>query len=57
MANCVDPDEMARYEPSHLDQQFLRKHKYWSTKLIYNDHLIVSGEISISAENKSGINH
>ena len=25
MANCVDPDETARYEPSHLDLHCLQK--------------------------------
>ena len=27
LANSVDPDETARYEPSHLDLQCL--HEYW----------------------------
>ena len=27
----VDPDEMARYEPSHLDLQCLHKYLFWST--------------------------
>ena len=32
MANSVDPDEMAHYEPSHLDLHCL--HRYvWSVKL------------------------
>ena len=30
MANSVDPDETARYEPSHLGLQCLQKYLYWS---------------------------
>ena len=30
MANSVDPDEMAHYEPSHLDLHCLQKYLYWS---------------------------
>ena len=30
MANSVDPDEMAYYEPSHLDLHCLLRHRYWS---------------------------
>ena len=26
MANCVDPDEMAHYEPSHLDLHCLQRY-------------------------------
>ena len=27
----MDPDETARYEPSHLDLHCLQKYLYWST--------------------------
>ena len=30
MANNVDPDEMAHYEPSHLDLHCLQQYPYWS---------------------------
>ena len=30
MANSVDPDETASYEPSHLDLHCLQTHLYWS---------------------------
>ena len=30
MANSVDPDETARYEPSHLDLRCLQRYLYWS---------------------------
>ena len=30
MANSVDPDEMACYEPSHLDLHCLQRYLYWS---------------------------
>ena len=30
MANSVDPDETARYEPSHLDLHCLQRYLYWS---------------------------
>ena len=30
MANSVDPDETAHYEPSHLDLHCLQKYLYWS---------------------------
>ena len=30
MANSVDPDEMAHYEPSHLDLHCLQRYMYWS---------------------------
>ena len=30
VANSVDPDEMARFEPSHLDLHCLQKHLYWT---------------------------
>ena len=33
MANCVDPDETAHYEPSHLELHCLHKHLFWSTRL------------------------
>ena len=33
MASCVDPDEMAHYEPSHLDLHCLHRYLYWSTGL------------------------
>ena len=33
MANSVDPDEMAHYEPSHLDLHCMHKHLNWSTGL------------------------
>ena len=29
MANSVDPDETARYEPSHLDLHCLQKYQDW----------------------------
>ena len=31
MANRVDPDETAHYEPSHLDLHCLQKYLPWST--------------------------
>ena len=33
MANRVDPDETARYEPSHLNLHCLPKHLCWYTGL------------------------
>ena len=33
MANCVDPDEMAHNEPSHLDLHCLHKYLFWSAGL------------------------
>ena len=30
MVNSVDPDEMAPYEPSHLDLHCLQRYLYWS---------------------------
>ena len=33
MANSVDPDEMARYEPSHQDLRCLHIYLYQSTGL------------------------
>ena len=33
MASSVDPDEMAHYEPSHLDLHCLHRYLYWSTGL------------------------
>ena len=33
MANSVDQDEMAHYEPSHLDLHCLHRHLFRSTKL------------------------
>ena len=33
MANSADPDEMARYEPSHLDLHCLHRHLDWSARL------------------------
>ena len=30
MANSANPDEMARYEPSHLDLYCLQRYMYWS---------------------------
>ena len=33
MANIVDPDETARYEPSHLDLHCLQRYVFWSTGL------------------------
>ena len=30
MANSVDPDEMAHYEPSHLDLHCLQRYLCWS---------------------------
>ena len=32
-ANSVDPDETARYEPSHLDQHCLLRYLFWSAGL------------------------
>ena len=31
MANSVDTDEMAHYEPSHLDLHCLQRYLYWSS--------------------------
>ena len=33
MANSVDPDEMAHYEPSHLDLHCLQRCLYWSVEM------------------------
>ena len=33
MINSVDPDETARYEPSHLDLHCLQRYLYWSAGL------------------------
>ena len=33
MANSVDPDEMAHYEPSHLDLHCLQRQLIWSAGL------------------------
>ena len=33
MANSVDPDETARYEPSHLDLHFLHRYLFRSVGL------------------------
>ena len=33
MANSVDPDETAHYEPSHLDLHCLQKYLSWSNGL------------------------
>ena len=33
IANSVDPDETARYEPSHLDLHCLQRYLYWSAGL------------------------
>ena len=33
LANCVEPDEMAHYEPSHLDLRSLHRYLYRSTGL------------------------
>ena len=33
MTNSVDPDEMARYEPSHLDLYCLLRYLYWPAGL------------------------
>ena len=30
MANSVDPDETAHYEPSHLDLHYLQRYLCWS---------------------------
>ena len=30
MANSIDPDETARYEPSHMDLYCLQRSTYWS---------------------------
>ena len=30
MANSVDPDETAHYEPSHQDIHCLHRYRYWS---------------------------
>ena len=33
MANSVHPDEMAHYEPFHLDIHCLHRYLFWSTGL------------------------
>ena len=33
MANNVEPDEMAHYEPSYLDLHCLQRYLFWSTGL------------------------
>ena len=33
MANSADPNETARYEPSHLDQHCLHRYLVWSADL------------------------
>ena len=35
MANSVDPDEMARYEPARLDLHCLHRYLFWSAMLFY----------------------
>ena len=47
MANNVDPDEKARYEPSHLDLHNLHRNLYWSVALKE-----LSPIIDISAHNR-----
>ena len=39
MANNVDPDEMAHYEPSHLDLHCLQRYLSWSAgpKRLWHD--------------------
>ena len=32
MANSVDPDETARYEPSHLELHCLHRYMFWSAR-------------------------
>ena len=34
MANSVDPDETARYEPSHQDLHCLQRHLCWSVEMV-----------------------
>ena len=34
IANNVDPDETAHYEPSHLKLHCLHKYSFWSTGMI-----------------------
>ena len=34
MANSVDPDETAHYEPSNLDLHYLHRYLPWSTGLL-----------------------
>ena len=33
MTNSLDPDEMAHYEPSHLDLHCLQRYLFWSVGL------------------------
>ena len=33
MANSIDPDETAHYEPFHLDVHCLHRYLFWSTGL------------------------
>ena len=33
IANSVDPDETAHYEPSHLDLHCLQRYLYWSVEM------------------------
>ena len=38
--NRVDPDEMAHYEPSHLDLHCLHRYLFWSARLnVYHTNL------------------
>ena len=52
MANNVDPDETARYGPSHLDLHCLQRYPCWSAEmkglnlLYYNSTLALSSDVS-----------
>ena len=46
MANSVDPDEKAHYEPHHLDLHCLQRHVYWLAEM---KELNISCQISMSA--------
>ena len=37
MANSVDPDEKAPYEPSHLNIHCLQRYLIWSTEMTRKD--------------------
>ena len=36
IVNSVDPDETARYQPSHLDLHCLHMYMYWSSEMSVN---------------------
>ena len=41
MANSFDPDEMARYEPSHLDLHCLQRYICWFTTRLKGSRVLI----------------